>query len=138
MKCCDKGEKVVASHGFNTLKWLVGRVLRVTIKSEVQTRAAPVARHVLHPLQNRYVGPSLLTCPHHLSMGGPRLEKGGWEGVALHGWFHGLRLMPSTQGKATWAKVVVHTKAGSDHMCPLVSSRLEDVYCRDAGHVCIK
>lgn len=43
MKCCDKGEKIVASQGFNALKWLVGRVLRVTIKSEVQTRAAPVA-----------------------------------------------------------------------------------------------
>lgn len=46
--------------------------------------------------------------------------------------------MPSTQGKTTWAKVVVHTKAESDHMCPLVSSHLEDVYCRDAGCVGIK
>lgn len=83
MKCCDKGEKIVASQGFNALKWLVGRVLRVTIKSEVQTRAAPVARHVLQPLQNRYVDPSLLTCPHNSSMCGPRLERSGWEGVAL-------------------------------------------------------
>ena len=66
-----------------------------------------MAKHVLDLSSEEVCGP-LTSVPAltDSSICVPRLEEGERERAALHGWFHSLKLVPSTQGKATCVTVV--------------------------------